>query len=479
MTIGVEDLAGADPVEAPTSAVGGANLAYLMYTSGSSGQPKGVMIEHGAISNQVQWRQSAFPLDSSDAVLHTTSLSFDPSIWEIFGPLAAGAAVVIPEATGGDGNAVRRMIRRHGVTVLHGVPSLLRSLLDQRALAGCDSLRHVFCGGEPLDNRLAEAIRTATGAAVHQLYGCTETSIDATCLRDEACGHYAAPPVGRPIGNVRVYVLDGHLQPVPCGVSGEVYIAGAGVARGYWNQPELTASRFLPDPFHPDTGARMYRTGDLGRFRDDGDIELLGRMDRQIKLRGLRIEPLEIEASVRQHPFVRDVVVDLRTLAGEPALVAWCALEPGHAVTNREVFGYAAQRLPRSLVPRHWVFLESLPATPAGKIDLAKLPDPEPELRSGSAQDPPRSAIERRVAAVWEELLAIQPIELHENFFDVGGHSLLAARLAARLSAELGVDVPVSTIMSKPTIAELAKCLSSSAAATDMADHEAVGSPAG
>jgi amino acid adenylation domain-containing protein len=479
MTIGVEDLAGADPVEAPTSAVGGANLAYLMYTSGSSGQPKGVMIEHGAISNQVQWRQSAFPLDSSDAVLHTTSLSFDPSIWEIFGPLAAGAAVVIPEATGGDGNAVRRMIRRHGVTVLHGVPSLLRSLLDQRALAGCDSLRHVFCGGEPLDNRLAEAIRTATGAAVHQLYGCTETSIDATCLRDEACGHYAAPPVGRPIGNVRVYVLDGHLQPVPCGVSGEVYIAGAGVARGYWNQPELTASRFLPDPFHPDTGARMYRTGDLGRFRDDGDIELLGRMDRQIKLRGLRIEPLEIEASVRQHPFVRDVVVDLRTLAGEPALVAWCALEPGHAVTNREVFGYAAQRLPRSLVPRHWVFLESLPATPACKIDLAKLPDPEPELRSGSAQDPPRSAIERRVAAVWEELLAIQPIELHENFFDVGGHSLLAARLAARLSAELGVDVPVSTIMSKPTIAELAKCLSSSAAATDMADHEAVGSPAG
>ena len=460
MAIGVEDLLQAEPHNAPTSAVRGANLAYVMYTSGSTGQPKGVMVEHGMISNQVLWRQSAFPLDSSDAVLHITSLSFDPSIWEIFGPLAAGAAVVIPEGTGADGEAVRSVICRHGLTVLHGVPSVLRSLLDQSALAGCDTLRHVFCGGEPLSKRLADDIRVATRAAVHQLYGCTETSIDATCLSNVAAGSYASPPVGRPISNANVYILDDRLQPVPQGVRGEVYIGGAGVARGYWNQPELTASRFLSDPFHSKKGARMYRTGDLGRLRNDGNIELLGRMDRQIKLRGLRIEPAEIEGAVCQHPFVRASVVDLRDVAGEPALVAWCVLDPGRAITTRDAIDYIAQRLPRSLVPRHWVFLEKpLPVTPAGKIDLAKLPDPEPESRNGSAPSAPPGTIERRVAAVWEELLSVTPIQTHENFFDLGGHSLLAVRLAARLSTELGVYVPVSAIMSKPTIAELAQTI--------------------
>ena len=460
--VDIEELCNVQAAAHPEAAVQAANLAYLMYTSGSTGEPKGVMIEHRAICNQILWRQSAFPLEPSDAVLQSTSLSFDPSVWEIFGPLSAGATVVIPEGRGASvGEAAGRMIRNHGVTVLQGVPSLLRSLLDQQALAAYDSLRHVFCGGEPLDNRLVEELGTASRAAVHQLYGCTETSIDATCLPDVTAGQYAAPPVGQPIGNARVYILDEFLQPVPAGVPGELYVGGAGVARGYWNRPDLTASRFPADPFQPDSGARVYRTGDLGRFRPDGNIELLGRSDRQIKLRGLRIEPGEIEASLRLHPAVREAVVGLRTVAGEASLIAWCVLDAGCSLTAAEASQHLLQHLPRYIVPQHCVFLDALPMTPTGKVDLPALPDPIPAPRNGGPTPvAPASALERRMAAIWEDVLAVRPIGVHENFFMVGGHSLLAARLAFRLSAELGVEVRLAEILNKPTVAELARAVS-------------------
>lgn len=464
LQVDIDRLAVAGPVSAPEAPVRPADLAYVMYTSGSTGQPKGVMIEHRSICNQILWRQNAFPLDSSDSVLQSSSLSFDPSIWEVFGPLAAGARIVILEGRASNGDAVHRAIHRHRVTVIQGVPTFLRSLLDQHALAECDSLRHVFSGGEPLDNWLVEEIQRVSHASVHQLYGCTETSIDAACLPDMRPGEHAIPPVGRPIGNGRVYILDGFLQLVPPGVSGEIYVGGDGVARGYWNQPELTRERFVADPFRPGTGERIYRTGDLGRFRFDGNIEILGRADRQIKLRGFRIEPMEVESHLRQHRSIREVVVGVRSVAGNDSLVAWCVLHAGGELSAEGAAQFVSQRVPRFMVPTHWVFLDALPVTPTGKLDFPALPGPTPALRSGKLESAgPSNDLERRIARIWEELLAIRPIGIHENFFEVGGYSLLAAKLAARLSTLAEVQIPLVEIFNKPTIAELARMIASSA----------------
>jgi amino acid adenylation domain-containing protein len=456
LPLDLDELLAAEPAPPPEAAAAPANLAYVMYTSGSTGLPKGVMVEHRSIVNQVLWRQQAFPLYASDAVLQTTSLSFDPSVWEIFGPLSAGAAVAIPEGPGGyDGAALNRLMRLRRITVLEGVPSTLRSLLDQHAFAGCESLRHVFVGGEPLQADLLDEMVRATGAAVHHLYGCTETAIDSTCLPRVTPGQSAATPIGRPIANTRVYVLDNSLQPLPAGVPGELYVGGAGVARGYLNRPELTRERFPADPFQPGSGARLYRTGDLARLRADGNFELLGRADRQIKLRGMRLEPAEIEAPLREHPAVRGVVVGKRDASGSAGLVAWVALKPGRALTPAEAAAHLAPLVPRCMIPNCWVFLDALPVTPDGKVDFAALPDPLPAARPASAPSaPPATPLERRIAAIWEEMLAARPIGVWDNFFDLGGHSLMAARLAARLGAELGVEVPLSTILAAPTIAE-------------------------
>jgi acyl-coenzyme A synthetase/AMP-(fatty) acid ligase/acyl carrier protein len=356
------------------------------------------------------------------------------------------------------------MIRAHGVTVIQGVPSLLRSLLEQQALAGCDSLRHVFCGGEALENRLIEGIQRVSRASVHHLYGCTETAIDTTCLPSVTRCESATTPVGRPIGNARVYILDRFLQPVPIGVSGELYVGGAGVARGYWNRPELSESRFLADPFQP--GARIYRTGDIGRFRPDGNIELLGRADRQIKLRGFRIEPAEVERPLRMHASVREAVVGVRTVGTDTSLIAWLTLQNGCALNAAEASTYLSHCLPRFMVPQHWLFLDSLPLTPDGKADFAALPDPKPAARpDDSAPVAAPSTLERRVRGIWEELLPVRPVGLHQNFFEIGGHSLLAARLTVRLSAELGVDVPLADVFNHPTVSELARAIGGASAA--------------
>ena len=347
------------------------------------------------------------------------------------------------------GPAVNRLIRRHRVTVIQGVPSLLRSLLEQGALAGCESLRHVFSGGEALDNRLAEELIRATGAAVHQLYGCTETAIDATCLAYARPGQFDAPPIGKAIANVRAMLLSDVLQPLPVGVPGELYVGGAALARGYLNQPDLTAARFVREP---DSGKRIYRTGDLARLRADGYLELLGRADRQIKIRGVRIEPAEIEAPLRAHEAVRNAVAGTHQVRGEACLAAWVQVRPGFTLTADEAIAHLSRRLPRFLIPSHWAFLDALPLTPDGKVDFHALPDPElraPGGAPGSAV--PLTPIEQRIAATWEDLLGIQGAGVADNFFDLGGHSLLAARLAFRLK------VPLSTILARPTIAELAR----------------------
>jgi amino acid adenylation domain-containing protein len=284
----------ADSVEVGAEpSVGPHDLAYVMFTSGSTGSPKGVPVDHRAVCNQVLWRQSAFALDASDAVLQSTSLGFDPAVWEIFGPLAAGARVVFCEGDAFDAAALRRVVREHGVTVLQAVPSLLRALLEQRAFAGCTSLRRVFCGGEPLDHALQQAFFDQLDAELVNLYGCTETAIDAAFHVCNRRDDRPVAPIGRAIANTRLYVLDEQLQPVASGMPGELVIGGAAVARSYLDDSAAEA-RFIDDPCVTSAGARAFRSGDLARRLPNGELELLGRLDRQIKLRGTRIEPAEV-----------------------------------------------------------------------------------------------------------------------------------------------------------------------------------------
>ena len=428
---------------------GPASLAYVMYTSGSTGKPKGVMVEHRNICNQIAWRHSAYPLTVDDAVLQSTSLSFDPSVWEILAPLTCGARVVVMPEGAHDGPALRRTMRQHGITVMQAVPSVLRALLDQHAFEGCDSLKRIFCGGETLDAALQERFAREVGAELTVLYGCTETAIDATHHSGEATGAL----IGRPIANTRVYILNQAGDPVPVGVPGQLVVAGSCVARGYWNDPALTAERFVGDPFAADPGERAYRTGDLARWRPGGLIEFLGRADRQRKVRGFRIEPAEIEEALTRLPGIRAAAVDVRQeRAGSTRLIAWIEREPNSTADIGELKAALAQSLPDFMLPSRYVWVDTLPRTPTGKLDLARLPAPVESERAYSA---PRTELEQRLVRVWEELLGTPSVGITDNFFDLGGHSLLAVRLASRMGPLLGRDILCDEIFAKPTIEAL------------------------
>jgi acyl-coenzyme A synthetase/AMP-(fatty) acid ligase len=416
-----------------------------------------VTIEHRGICNQVFWRQQAFTLSAEDAILQSTSPSFDPSIWEIFGPLSQGARVVLPDAPVHDGKALNRLIRKHAITVIQAVPSLLRSLLDQNAFAGCTSLKRVFCGGEPLDTNLQERFLRDCGAELIHLYGCTETAIDATC---HPCGQGqtagAVVPIGRPISNIRVYILNEGLQPVSIGAPGELYVAGPGLAREYLQDPALTVEKFLPDPFSGDGSAgRIYRTGDLARWLPGGEIEFLGRADRQIKIRGFRIEPSEVEAALERHSSVRKAVVSGRGSGdGSSRLVAWIVPNSGASADPDTLGSWLTERLPDFMRPADYVVMESLPLTPGGKLDMGGLPDPG--HRAGYDWQAPQTPAEKELAHLWEEILGVNGVGITDNFFDLGGQSLLAAVLAVRMSVLLGRDVSIHEIFAKPTIAQMA-----------------------
>jgi amino acid adenylation domain-containing protein len=434
------------------AAVEPTNLAYVMYTSGSTGKPKGVMVEHRSLCNQLAWRQAVFPLTPADAVLHATPLSFDPSVWEILGPLTCGARVIVLPCGAHDGPRVRRAILEHGVTTMQAVPSILRALLDQEAFAGCGGrLKRVFCGGEVLDSSLQERLRGAVSAELVVLYGCTETAIDATYHR---CGREPMPGIiGRPIANTRAYVLDESMRPVPIGVPGLLYVAGAGVARGYLGDAELTRESFVADPHVDDEAERAYCTGDLARWLPGGQLEFLGRADRQLKLRGLRIEPAEIEAALRSHPAVQDAAVGVRhDRAANARLVAWLVSRSGAAADEAALRAFLAEKLPDYMLPSHYVPMDALPSTPSGKLDAARLPDPPACDRPYVA---PRTPLEGQLARLWEELLGLPQVGVTDGFFDLGGHSLLAVRLASRMSRVLGRQILCQDLFAKPTIEAL------------------------
>jgi amino acid adenylation domain-containing protein len=438
------------------------HLAYVIYTSGSTGEPKGTMIAHRGICNQVQWRQRAFPLGEGDAVLQRTPFGADPSVWEFFGPLAAGARLVMPRpGECRDIAALLRLIAEQEVTVLQVVPSLLRVLLEEPGFASCRALRRVFCGGEVLSVALRERFFARSAAELHNLYGPTEASIDATywtCRR----GHDPCmTPIGRPIANATAYILDAHLQPVPPGVLGELYVGGRGVARGYLNRPALTAERFLGDPFDAGPGARLYRTGDLARYRRDGAIEFLGRSDRQVKVRGFRVEPDEIEALLTRHPLIREAAVVAREdTPGDMRLVAYLASDADAAGRSDAVRRLVRETLPDFMEPVRFTFLEALPVLPSGKVDrraLAELQEDRSEPECLPVM--PRDAVELQLARIWESLFDRGPIGVTEDFFALGGHSLLVMRLVSRIQQVFGRDLPPAGLFEGATIERLAQLI--------------------
>ncbi|WGT29240.1 non-ribosomal peptide synthetase [Pseudomonas marginalis] len=410
-------------VAAPAVDIHALNLAYVIYTSGSTGKPKGAGNSHRALVNRLCWMQQAYGLDASDAVLQKTPFSFDVSVWEFFWPLMTGARLVV--AAPGEHREPARLIEtigEHGITTLHFVPSMLQAFIHEPGVPRCASLKRIVCSGEalPLDAQL-QVFAKLPQAGLFNLYGPTEAAIDVThwtCI-DEGRD---TVPIGRPIANLGTYVLDAQLNPVPAGVAGELYLGGTGLARSYHRRPALTAERFVPSPFGD--GARLYRTGDRVRQRDDGVIDYLGRLDHQVKLRGLRIELGEIETRLMQHPAVREAVV---LVHGGKQLVAYLVLE-GEVPTDLKAWLLGS--LPEYMVPTHMVPLAKLPVTANGKLDRKALP--LPDATPQQAYIAPQDDLQKALAAIWSDVLGVEQVGLDDNFFELGGDSIISIQVVSR-----------------------------------------------
>ncbi|HEY6802274.1 MAG TPA: amino acid adenylation domain-containing protein [Pyrinomonadaceae bacterium] len=449
--------------------VSAANLAYVIFTSGSTGRPKGVMIPHHAIVNRLLWMQRTFPLSSKDLVLQKTPFSFDASVWEFFAPLLAGARLFIARPGGHqDSGYLVDLVAKEQVTTLQLVPSMYRIFLETRGVETCNSsLRRVFCGGEAFPVTLQEQSFAILEADLHNLYGPTETAIDAAFWKCSLGSGGVTVPIGHPIGNAQIYLLDPDMKLVPVGVTGELYIGGAGVARGYLNRPDLTAERFVPNPFSPQAGGCLYRTGDLARYQPNGVIEFLGRIDEQIKLRGFRIELGEIESSLREHPALLDTVVVARAQSpDEQRLAAYVVMKSGSAVTPNDLRAFLRERLPEYMVPTSFVALSTLPLLPNGKVDRRGLAaNSETESRHQNVLALPRDNLESQLVRIWKQVLGItEYIGVTDNFFDLGGHSLLAVALTAQIQKWFGQELPLSILFEGATIAHLAEVLRGQAA---------------
>ncbi len=435
-----------------------ANLAYVIYTSGSTGTPKGVQIEHRALVNLLASAAREPGFGPDDVLLALTTLSFDIAALELFLPLTRGGCVVVGEHRDTAPEELQRQIAESGASVVQATPTTWR-LLVESGWAG-DGRLTLLCGGEPLPRDLAGALLARCGA-LWNMYGPTETTIWSTCGRVRA--EPGAVPVGRPMANTRAYVLDADLKPVPVGAGGSLWLAGGGLARGYVARPGLTAERFRPDPFCGQPGARMYLTGDLAQVRPDGVLELLGRSDQQVKVRGFRIEPGEIEAALMAHPDVRQAAVVAREYGpGDVRLLAFVTPTNGSLPAADELRRGLKARLPDYMLPAAYVPLERLPLTANGKLDRRALLALDPgQATPAAAGVAPRTPLERRLAEIWEAVLDVRGVGAHQDFFELGGHSLLAMRVISRLRADLGLPVPATALFDAPSIAALAALVES------------------
>jgi len=450
LVLGPEQLA-ADfsgyPATDPTAGLSLENPAYTIYTSGSTGTPKGVVVTHRALVNFLASMQERFDLRPRDGILAVTTISFDIAALELFLPLLAGARIVLAaKEIVAQPQEVVDLISRAGITIMQATPSLWQMLVthDPERVRGLQ----VLVGGEALPARLATAL-CEHATQVTNLYGPTETTIWSTAAPVTGSG---LPSIGRPIGNTQIYVLDQYLQPVPVGVTGDLYIAGTGLARGYHNRPGLTADRFVANLFGP-TGSRMYRTGDLARWNGSGQLEYTGRSDRQVKIRGYRIEPGEVEAALTAHPAVAQAVViarEGRSASGGVQLVAY-VVPAEHDKTDIDGWrGFVAGRLPEYMVPASLVVLDVLPLTPNGKVDHGALPEPE---FGSDAYRAPRTGQEEILARFFAELLGQDRIGIDDNFFDRGGHSLLVFLLVNQIRTELNAEIDLRMFFENPTVA--------------------------
>ncbi|MFK3651158.1 amino acid adenylation domain-containing protein [Lysobacter enzymogenes] len=424
------------------------DLAYVIYTSGSTGQPKGVAIEHRNANNFVAWANASFSVEQLRDTLFSTSLNFDLAVYELFAPLSVGATIhVVRDVLATDAGSA--------VTLINTVPSGIQALVNSDGVP--NSVRTINLAGEPLKRALVEQLFAKTGVdTVANLYGPTETTTYSTWVAMDRASGFASH-IGRPVANTQVYIVDAYLQPVPVGVVGEIYIAGDGVARGYLDRPELTAERFLRDPFSQVEGARMYKTGDLGRWRADGTIEYLGRNDFQVKIRGFRIELGEIESRLSQCEGVREAVVLAREdVPGDQRLVAYVVADEGADVSAATLRAQLSRHLAEFMLPSAYVRLDALPQTPNGKLDRKALPAPDETAVIRREYAAPQGETETALAAIWAELLGLERVGRHDQFFELGGHSLLALQVASRLRQRLGADIALRDLFGHPTLSALA-----------------------
>ncbi len=434
----------------PGIELNGENLAYVIYTSGSTGKPKGAGNRHSALSNRLCWMQQAYGLGVGDTVLQKTPFSFDVSVWEFFWPLMSGARLVV--AAPGDHRDPAKLvalINREGVDTLHFVPSMLQAFLQDEDVVSCTSLKRIVCSGEALPaDAQQQVFAKLPQAGLYNLYGPTEAAIDVThwsCVEEGK----DTVPIGRPIANVACYILDGDLEPVPVGVLGELYLAGRGLARGYHQRPGLTAERFVASPFV--AGERMYRTGDLARYRADGVIEYAGRIDHQVKLRGLRIELGEIEARLLEHPWVREAAV---LAVDGKQLVGYVVLESEGGDWREALAAHLAASLPEYMVPAQWLALERMPLSPNGKLDRKALP--RPQAAAGQTHVAPQNEMERRIAAVWADVLKLEEVGATDNFFALGGDSIVSIQVVSRCRAA-GIQFTPKDLFQQQTVQGLAR----------------------
>jgi amino acid adenylation domain-containing protein len=437
------------------------NLSYVIYTSGSTGNPKGAMNTHRGIRNRLLWMQNEYPMTPKDRVLQKTPFSFDVSVWEFFWPLISGAHLIVAKPGGHrEADYLVRLIRDREITTIHFVPSMLAAFLSERDVNLCTSLRQVICSGEALSVSLERELFRLLSARLFNLYGPTETSVEVTYWECDRNSPLTTVPIGRPVGNTQTYVLDRHMNPVPIGVPGELFLGGVQVGRGYWNRPELTAEKFVSHPFSKNPQARLYRTGDLCRWLPNGAIDYLGRLDFQVKIHGLRIELGEIEAALNRYEFVRQSVVVAHESNGDKTLVAYLEPRNGIAPSVSDLRAHLKRDLPEYMVPSEFVTMNALPISPNGKVDRKALPNPQrsalkPETDFAAPSDP----LEQMLTRLWAKVLRIKRVGLHDNFFELGGHSLLALRISVEIERLCKKRLPLATFFQAPTVAQLAAIL--------------------
>ena len=441
------------PARNTRSGVGPENLAYVIYTSGSTGEPKGVELRHGGLLNLIFWHRQAYQVSPTDRATQLAGVGFDASVWELWPYLTAGASIDMPdEDTRLQPEKLRDWLVEHDIT-LSFVPTPLAEVLMALPWPSNVALRAMLTGGDRLTRRVPPSLPFP----LVNHYGPTESTVVTTCAIVDIEGEGGkTPPLGRPIANTQVYLLDRHLQPVPIGVPGELHIGGDGLARGYLHRAELTAEKFIADPFNGQTGARLYRTGDLARYSSSGTIEFLGRNDDQVKIRGFRIELGEIESVLAEYPGVRATVVAAREdESGEKRLVAYATTHslPPTVTVLRE---HLKKRMPDYMIPSAFVILEQFPLTPNGKVDRAALPSPDNANTLRDASGPaPGTDVEKTVAGILASLLKVDRVDAQANFFALGGHSLLGTQLIARIRDAFGINLPLRRVFEAPTVVEL------------------------